>query len=43
MDTVFDTLVERKARTQVKSLKNTPKKKAKEVLLNTQAAWLSEV
>ena len=43
MDTLVDTLIERKARMQVKSLKNTLKKKKKQVLLNTQAAWLSEV
>ena len=43
MDTLVDTLIERKARMQVKSLKNTLTKKKKQVLLNTQAAWLSEV
>ena len=43
IDTLVDTLVERQARMQVKSLKNTLEKKAKEVLLDTLAAWLSEV
>ena len=40
--TLVDTLVDRQARMQVKSLINTLEKKAKEVLLDTLAAWLSE-
>ena len=43
IDTLVDTLVEKQARMQVKSLKNTLTKKKKQVPLNTQAAWLSEV
>ena len=41
--TLVDTMVERQARMQVKSLKNTLEKQAKEVLPETLAAWLSEV
>ena len=43
IDTLVDTLVEKQARMLVKSLKNTLTKKKKQVPLNTQAAWLSEV
>ena len=35
IDTLVDTLVERKARMEVKSLKNTLEKKAKQQLLDT--------
>ena len=43
IDTLVDTLVEKQARMQVKSLKNTLEKKAKQELLDTLAAWLSGV
>ena len=43
IDTLVDTLVERQARIQVKSIKNTLEKNAKQQLLDTLAAWLSEV
>ena len=43
IDTLVDTLVERQTRIQVKSIKNTLEKKAKQDLLDTLAPWLSEV
>ena len=42
-DTMVDTVVERQARVVVNSLELTLVKKKKEVLLDTLAAWLSEV
>ena len=42
-DMMVDTVVERQARVVVNSLELTLVKKKKEVLLDTLAAWLSEV
>ena len=43
IDTLVDTLVERQARMQIKSLENTQAKKEKAALLDKLAARVSEV